>query len=148
MDDFHSFISVILQAFKKNSIHFMPIRTIFTQEYILNASPSLVYKLISSATGLAQWFADEVTFSQEEFTFIWEGTNQKAQLVEKSENEFVRFHWNDTDNGEYFELSLNDGGITSGTVLTITDFANESDVSDQRLLWNAQVKTLLQMIGA
>ena len=47
-------------------------------EFQLNSSPQLLYQYISTPSGLSEWFADNVNSRGEFFTFIWDGSEEKA----------------------------------------------------------------------
>ena len=46
-------------------------KTLFKAEFDINASSKMLYSYISTASGLAQWFADDVTLDEDKnFNFI------------------------------------------------------------------------------
>ena len=55
----------------------------FELEIPIQASPQLLYQYISSASGLSEWFADNVNSRSELFTFIWDGSEEQAKLLTK-----------------------------------------------------------------
>jgi uncharacterized protein YndB with AHSA1/START domain len=69
--------------------------TKFTLEFHIKVSPRLLYTLISTSEGLARWFADKVNVNDDIYEFEWEGSQQKARLLESKEPEYVRFEWTD-----------------------------------------------------
>jgi len=64
-------------------------------EYPMNCSPLVLYPRLSTAGGLAEWFAENVNVEGKYFIFIWDGTSQKAEVTQKKDNYFIRFHWVD-----------------------------------------------------
>ena len=50
----------------------MGVKSIYYLEYILNASPKVLYNRISTAGGLSEWFADGVEANGNIFKFRWE----------------------------------------------------------------------------
>ena len=42
-------------------------------EFVIHASPQLLYQYISTPSGMSEWYADNVNSRGEFFTFIWEG---------------------------------------------------------------------------
>jgi hypothetical protein len=96
---------------------------------------------------LQEWFADEVSDSEGEFTFTWSGSSERAAVLDKEENKFIRFHWEDSADGEFFEFSIVKSEITNQTILIIHDFAEKKDIPDQSQLWSSQVKDLFHRLG-
>jgi len=72
----------------------------FQLEFVVKASPALLYSYISTPSGLEQWFADNVKSRGEEFTFIWENAEEEAKLLAKKTNQSVKFKWNEDDEEE------------------------------------------------
>ena len=66
-------------------------KTKYELEYTLNTSPTILYSRLSTPEGLSEWFADNVNLSKGKFTFIWEGTEQEASVLQKKANKFIRF---------------------------------------------------------
>ena len=75
-------------------------------EYIVNCSPKVLYNRLSTASGLAEWFADDVNVKGKTFTFVWEGSEQTAEMTLHKENKMVRYTWEDEEDGEYFEFKI------------------------------------------
>ena len=60
-------------------------------------------------SGLSEWFADNVNSRGEDFTFIWDDSEEYAKLLQKKTNEKVRYRWmNDEDDQDdcYFEFKI------------------------------------------
>ena len=52
-------------------------------EYLINCSPKVLFNRLSTASGLAEWFADDVSVNGKKFTFFWEDAeNVKHSNVE------------------------------------------------------------------
>ena len=78
-------------------------------EVAIQASPHLIYQYISTATGLAEWFADDVNFKGDLFTFSWDDSNEFAKFCSKKANDRVKFRWLDEDKKEtdyYLEIKI------------------------------------------
>jgi uncharacterized protein YndB with AHSA1/START domain len=119
----------------------------FELEFIIRSSPHILYEFVSTPSGLSQWFADNVDAVQNKFKFIWGNIAQIAELVEKTENERVRFRWQGAHKEDFFQFKIEVSEISNDTVLIITDFAYPKDMKDQTQLWDSQVKTLIEHIG-
>lgn len=115
-------------------------------EYVINCSPKVLYNRLSNASGLAEWFADDVAVSGKKFTFIWEGAGQDAELAFRKENLVVRFNWIDEDT--YFEFKITRDELTGDVSLIITDFAEEDEIDETTSLWDSQITTLKHVLGS
>ena len=124
--------------------------TKYTLEFPINSSVSLLYRRLSSPSGLSEWFADDVIIKDKVFTFFWDGSNQKATLLKLKNNQFIRFKWEENDALEnYFEFLIQVDEMTSDVSLIITDFAeNEQDQKEQTELWEKQISVLKRAIGS
>ncbi len=128
----------------------MPELIKYSLEFPINSSISILYKRISTASGLAEWFADDVIVKNKIFTFFWEGSEQEAKLLKLKTDHFIRFKWEDNDTKEdYFEFLIQIDEMTSDVSLIITDFAeDEQDQEEQTSLWNNQISLLKMAIGS
>ena len=54
-------------------------KTLFTTDFEIHASIKMLYPYIDSASGLSEWFADDVRISPEKvFTFVWDMEEHRA----------------------------------------------------------------------
>jgi len=121
----------------------------FELEIPIQASPQLLYQYISSASGLSEWFADNVNSRSELFTFIWDGSEEQAKLLTKKNGERVKFKWLESDEDQsYFEIRIQVDGITKDVSLMITDFAEDDEVEESKMLWDNQISDLKQILGS
>ncbi|MFB0925251.1 MAG: START-like domain-containing protein [Vicingaceae bacterium] len=117
-------------------------------EFVVKSSASLLYKYMATPSGLSEWFADNVNSRGEVFTFIWESSEEKAKLLTQKRDQFIKFKWlEDEDTDTYFEFRIEIDAITKDVALLITDFADEDELEESRLLWESQVAQLQSMIG-
>jgi uncharacterized protein YndB with AHSA1/START domain len=123
-------------------------KQLYTLEYPVRCSPSILYEFLSTPAGLQEWFADKVDERDNVFFFSWNGSSQKAEVLESQEEKFIRFHWLDTPKEEYFEFSIEKSEITNQTILVVKDFAEKKELKDQSMLWDYQVKDLFHRIGS
>jgi uncharacterized protein YndB with AHSA1/START domain len=118
-------------------------------EFPINVSPKVLYYRLSTPSGLSEWFADDVNLKDSVFTFIWEGTEQQAELLHKKDNKSIRFRWTDADDDEhYFEFRIAQDDLTGDVSLLITDFADEHEINDTTELWEKQVAGLKHNLGS
>ncbi len=121
----------------------------FELEFVMHTSAGILYEFLTSPSGLAEWFADDVNIHDGVFSFFWEGSEQKAKLLSFKEDKFVRLQWLDKPDGTYFEFRIEKDDITGDISLIITDFADEAaDLKTSKLLWDSQVNQLLHVIGS
>ena len=123
----------------------------YSIEYDFHASPQLLYQYLSTPSGLSEWFADNVNSRGENFTFIWDDTEESAKLLHKKSNDKVRFQWqNDEEDEEdyYFEFRIQVDEITKDVSLIVTDFSEEDEMEESKMLWDNLIADLKQVLGA
>jgi uncharacterized protein YndB with AHSA1/START domain len=105
--------------------------------------------MISTPSGLSEWFADDVNIRGNELTFFWDGSEEKAKILNKVKDQFIRFQW-DYDEGEeaYFEFRIKIDALTREVALIITDFVEEDEQDSARSLWESQFEDLRRVLGA
>jgi uncharacterized protein YndB with AHSA1/START domain len=117
-------------------------------EYTLNSSPKVLFPRLSTPGGLSEWFADDVNLKGNIYYFIWEGIEQKAELVQKKENRFIRFKWMDEEEDSFFEFRINVDELTGDVALVIVDMVEEEDEKDEIVLWDSQIAELKHVLGS
>jgi hypothetical protein len=122
-------------------------KQLFTLEYPVRCSPSILYGFLSTPAGLGEWFADKVDERDNVFIFSWNGSIEKAEVIDSEIDKFIRFHWLTSPKEEYFEFTISKTEITNQTILVIKDFAEKSEIKDQSQLWEYQVKELFHRLG-
>ncbi|NRR92291.1 SRPBCC domain-containing protein [Winogradskyella undariae] len=123
----------------------------FEMEFVIQASPTLIYQYISTPSGLSEWFADNVNSRGELYTFIWDGSEEQAKMLSKKSGERIKFRWlHDDEDGAtcYFEIRIQVDEITKDVSLMITDFAEEDEVEEGKMLWSNQISSLKQVLGS
>jgi len=120
----------------------------FTLEYEVKSSPRILYSFISEPNGLAQWFADDVSFRDQVYTFSWDDEEQKAKLVSIKENKLVKFKWLDDEPQCYFEMEIVQDELTNDVALSITDFCTDETLAEKKLIWDNQIDYLISVLGA
>jgi len=121
----------------------------FEIEFPIHASPQLLYQYISTPSGLSEWFADNVNSRGEVFRFIWDGTEEQAKLVSKKSGERIKFRWaNDEGEPYYFELRIQVDEITKDVSLIVTDFTEEDELEEAKMLWENQISDLKLVLGS
>ncbi len=121
----------------------------FEMEFPILASPSLLYQYISTPSGLSEWYAENVNSRGEIFTFIWNGTEEKAKLLGKKSGERIKFKWEQDDKKEYFfEMRIEVDEITQDVSLIITDFSTQEEMDENKMLWDNLVSDLKHVLGS
>ena len=121
----------------------------FQLEFPIHASPSMLYQYFATPSGLAEWFADNVNSRGEMFTFIWDGNEEEAKLLSSKNDDRAKFHWlEDEDDNAYFEFKIQVDALTKDVSLIITDFAEDDEIEESKLLWESQISELKHTIGA
>lgn len=123
-------------------------KVLYTLEYPVRCSPSILYEFLSTPAGLQEWFADKVDERDGIVSFSWNGTTDKAEILEKELDKFIRFRWTHSPKDEYFEFCINRSEVTNQTILVVKDFADKKDIKDQSQLWEYQVKELFHRLGS
>ncbi len=120
----------------------------FELEFVIQASPQLLYQYLVTPSGLSEWFADNVNSRGELFSFIWDGSEEEAKLIKRKSDEFVKFAWEENDDDTFFEMKIIVDEITKDVSLFITDFAEEDELDEAKMLWTNQVSDLKQVLGS
>jgi hypothetical protein len=120
----------------------------FILEFPMNCSPLVLYPRLSTPGGLSEWFADNVNVEGKFFVFYWDGSSQKAEIIQKKENFYIRFRWAEEENEiPFFEFRIVTDELTGDTALVITDFAEDDEKNDAIDLWNSQISNLKHCVG-
>jgi uncharacterized protein YndB with AHSA1/START domain len=120
----------------------------FNLEYEIRSSPRILFTFISEPNGLSQWFADDVNFRDQVYTFTWDDEVLKAKLLSIKENKLVKFRWLDDEPHCYFEMEIVQDELTNDVALSITDFATDETRNEKSKIWDNQISYLLSVIGA
>ena len=126
----------------------MPDKIKYELEFPIQASPNMLYQYITSASSLSEWFADDVNSRGKVFSFFWDGSEEQAELISTKNNQFVKFKWLDEDDDYYFEIRIAVDELTKDVSLLITDFSDEDEVEESKMLWESQIADLKQVLGS
>ena len=123
-------------------------KQLYTLEFPVRCSPVILYEFLASPAGLQEWFADKVDDRDNVFSFTWNGSIERAEVLEKEQDKFIRFHWLHAPKEEYFEFKIEKSEVTNQTILVVKDFAEKKEIKDQTMLWDYQVKELFHRLGS
>jgi hypothetical protein len=129
-------------------------KKLFTADYEIHASIKMLYPYIQTASGLSEWFADDVRINNEDkcFTFFWDSEEHKARQTAHRTNHFARFEFlpendNDTRDPSYFELRLEFNELTQSVYLKVFDYSDFDDHKELQDLWDGLIETLRKTVG-
>ena len=123
----------------------------YEMEIEIKSSTTVLYNMISTPSGLSEWFADDVNIKDDVFTFFWDGATESAKLLTKRKGESVKFQWMEHfEEGEktFFEMAIKVDDLTNDVALIVTDFAEPDEIEEAQLLWENQVADLKKTIGS
>lgn len=123
-------------------------KQLYTLEYPVRSSPAILFEFLSTPAGLQEWFAEKVDERDGVFSFTWNGSTDKAEMMEMEEDKFIRFHWLQSPGTEYFEFAIEKSEVSNQTILVIKDFSEKKEIPDQKRLWDFQVADLFHRIGS
>lgn len=120
-------------------------------EYLIKTSPKVFENIVSTPSGLSEWFADDVNIVEDIYTFHWDGSEEQARLLSKKVGNHMRWQWlKDEENDEdtFFEILYEVDPMTKTLVLKVTDFSDEDDIEEVKRLWESSVSDLKRVLGA
>lgn len=129
-------------------------KRLLTRDYEIHASIKMLYPYIQTASGLAEWFADDVKINNQDktYTFYWDNEEHKARLVAHRTNHYARFEFlpenaEDEKDPGYFELRLEFNELTQSVFLKVLDYSDFDDLKELEDLWDSLVDTLRKIVG-
>ena len=129
-------------------------KQLFMADYAIQASVKMLYPYIQTASGLAEWFADDVKINNYDkaYIFIWDREERRAQLTAQRLNHFVRFTFMaddeaDKDDPSYIELRLEFNELTQSVYLKVSDYSDFADARELKVLWDSLIDSLRSIVG-
>lgn len=130
----------------------------FVAEFEINASRKMLFPYLSTPSGLAQWFADDVNIDEDKvYHIIWDDENHKARMVSQRSNNHVKFEFIEDDDDEAYddeeepasvELRLEKNEMTQTTFLRIIDTSEAAEDEEEFMdMWESMVNTLKETVG-
>ena len=65
----------------------------YEMEFLLRTSLKSLDTMISTPSGLSEWFADDVNIKDDVYSFFWDGSSEDARLLSKKANARVKWRW-------------------------------------------------------
>jgi len=128
-------------------------KKLFAADFEIHASIKMLYPYIQTASGLSEWFADDVKISPEKvFTFVWDHEEHKALMTAHRTNHFARFEYlpetkGDEKDPSYFELRLEVNELTQTTFIKVFDYSDFDDMEELQDLWEGLIENLKKVVG-
>jgi uncharacterized protein YndB with AHSA1/START domain len=124
----------------------------FTRDYELKASPKFLYPYISTANGLAQWFAEKVSQDADNhYNFIWDRKEHPARMAMHKQNKYTKFEFlpenGQRDDPNFIEFSIDTNELTQSVFLKISDYSEETNEEDLEELWDGLVSNLREILN-
>ena len=123
----------------------------YEMEFLLRTSLKSLDTMISTPSGLSEWFADDVNIKDDVYSFFWDGSSEDARLLSKKAHARVKWRWIEAEeDGEdtFFEFRYEVDPMTKSVILLVTDFAEDDELDESQRLWEKQIGTLKQKLGA
>ena len=121
----------------------------YVGEFEFRASKKMLFPFFSTASGLAQWFADDVNIRPDKtFSFIWDGEESIAKLSSIRSNHHVRFDVvnEEDDDPNFFEFTIDMNELTQSVYVRINDYSDMDDEEAQEL-WDGLIHELKEIVG-
>lgn len=130
------------------------VRNKFTADYQINTSKKIVFHYLSTASGLQEWFADEVRIDEDKnYIFNFDNEDHYARLASMRINSHVKFEFFDPKNDEnsdhaYIEFKLEENELTQSLFLKVIDYSNDYGEDELEAIWDGLIHKLKEIIGA
>jgi uncharacterized protein YndB with AHSA1/START domain len=126
----------------------------FVIEHEINASKKMLYPYLNTASGLSQWFADDVTVNEDHvYTFKWEKEEYQAKITAHRTNSYVKFEFldsngsNDENDPWSIEFRLEENELTQSVFIKVIEFSEIDDADEQKELWENLFYNLKETVG-
>ena len=126
----------------------------FVGEYPINASRKMLFPYLSTATGLCQWFADDVNINNIDKTmiFIVDGDERIAVIDSIKNNRYVRFRFLKDDEkpkqNDTLEFTLEINELTQQVFVRVEEYTESDDLDESYQIWDNLLAQLKEIIGA
>ena len=126
----------------------------FIGEYQINASRKMLFPYLSTATGLCQWFADDVNINNIDKTliFILDGDERIAVIDSIKNNRYVKFRFLNEDDkpkeNDTLEFRLEINELTHSVFVRVEEYTDTDDLEESYQIWENLLSQLKEIIGA
>jgi uncharacterized protein YndB with AHSA1/START domain len=117
-------------------------------EFIVHCSPHILFNCISNPSNLEEWYADSVNMKNNILSFKWEGEERQADLITVKKDSSIKWRWKDDGfEGTFCEMRIKIDEMTDEVALIVTDFCDDEDIDDTKMLWDMAIENLHRVIG-
>ena len=126
----------------------------FIGEYQINASRKMLFPYLSTATGLCQWFADDVNINNIDKTliFILDCDQRIAVIDSIKNNRYVKFRFLNEDEkpkeNDTLEFRLEINELTQSVFVRVEEYTDTDDLEESYQIWENLLSQLKEIIGA
>ena len=124
----------------------------FIGEYQINASRKMLFPYLSTATGLCQWFADDVNINNIDKTliFILDGDERIAVIDSIKNNRYVKFRFLNEDEkpkeNDTLEFRLEINELTQSVFVRVEEYTDTDDLEESYQIWENLLSQLKEII--
>ncbi|UZD23506.1 START-like domain-containing protein [Algoriphagus halophytocola] len=125
----------------------------FVADYQINASKKIIFQYLSTASGLGEWFADDVRINEDKhYIFDFDNENHYAKLASIRTNSHVKFEFYDPGSPDesdhaYIEFKLEENELTQTMFLKVIDYSDGYDEEELIAIWDGLIGKLKEIIG-
>ncbi|PZX56976.1 hypothetical protein LV84_02106 [Algoriphagus ratkowskyi] len=125
----------------------------FVADYQINASKKIVFHYLSTASGLEEWFADEVKINEDKnYIFNFDGEDHYARLASQRSNSHVKFEFYDPKKPDerdhaFIEFKLEENDLTQTLFLKVIDYSDSYEDDELVAIWEGMIGRLKDIIG-
>ena len=125
----------------------------FVADYQINASKKIVFHYLSTASGLEEWFADEVKINEDKnYIFNFDREDHYARLASQRSNSHVKFEFYDPKNPDeadhaFIEFKLEENDLTQTLFLKVIDYSDSYEDDELVPIWDGLIARLKDIIG-
>ena len=126
----------------------------FVGEYQIKASRKMLFPYLSTATGLCQWFADDVNINNIDKTliFLLDGEERIATIDSIKNNRYVKFRFVNEDekpkDNDTLEFRLEINELTQSVFVRVEEYTETDDLEESYQIWYNLLAQLKEIIGA
>ena len=125
----------------------------FVADYQINASKKIVFQYLSTASGLGEWFADDVRIDEDRnYIFNFDNEDHHARLTSLRTNLHVKFDFFDPKNPNesdhsFIEFKLEENELTQSLFLKVIDYSNDYEEDELEAIWDGLISKLKAIKG-
>ncbi|WP_194775584.1 START-like domain-containing protein [Pararhodonellum marinum] len=125
----------------------------FVAEYQVNTSRKIIFPYLSTASGLSEWFADDVNINEDKvYNFSYDNEDHYAKITALRTNSHVKFEFfdpnlPDENDHSYIEFKLEENELTQTIFLKVIDYSDTYDDEELESIWEGLILKLKEIIG-